>query len=107
MTEAPRSDSSDATRLLLLGFLAGMAFMGMLVLVARSWGPPALPTVTGDLTVRYMYQRSSTEMASSNDLKAESIAFHPGYLVVTGSGGRDVTVFSSDRLADFNFSKRD
>jgi hypothetical protein len=106
MTEKSGSDGNNAIRLLLLGFLAGVAFLGILFLIARSSSTPAVPIATGDLTIKYMYQRASTEMASG-DIKAESIAFHPSYLVVTSNGGRSVNVFSSDRLAEFSFSKRE
>lgn len=94
---------------LALGFVFGLAFAGFGFLVWRMVAPEPTRVLSGDLSISYAYESQPTTTATVADGKANSIAFHDGYIVVTEQH-EDATqtfrVLAANRLFGFSAHKR-
>lgn len=83
-----------------IGFIVGAIFVGFGWLATRV--SPSSANVVRDVSISYMYETDPGSASGSNAEPVDSIQFHPGYVVVTGPGGRS-RLFAVDRLRKFHF----
>lgn len=100
-----------------VGFLVGMAVTALVFnpldasaksdaadSVQEAPGQPS--TVARDVIVDYMYESDPGTASGHNSLEAESVEFHPGYVIVTDTAGRS-SLFAVDRLRRFSYRQAD
>ena len=85
-----------------LGFLSGAAVIAVTVWLARPGDPTPVRRVVRDVEVQYLYETGPGQ-ASGSTLRASSIEFYPGYVVVTNESGLS-GLYAASRLRGFTFT---